>query len=169
MQKQHPLVEKWLQDHRRARYRSSQDPVEFRFGPNRLDYRKYRLLSQIFFAAEERHITPNPLAWRAFYFSNETIKVRAYLQEIPNSTMPRVDMAKLEFIVVEHRICVYSKWTDEQAPLEEQINDIADGVERFLSQIRTWTKMANERALDEQINTLQKQLNDLIAKRDSQT
>jgi len=157
--KHHPIVEKWLQQHHAIINPPISAKVQFNFRPNKLAHRQYRILSAIFFAIDERGISIHPHAWRLFYFKSDNIYVPAYIypskQQPPNT---RADMAKLEFLLLNHQLGVRETWTEEDAPLEDQLEAIAAGIQEFIQTVAGLIAKAQEWQLEQRILALQREL-----------
>lgn len=67
-------------------------------------------------------------------------------------------MAKLEFLLLNHQLGVRETWTEEDAPLEDQLEAIAAGIQEFIQTVAGLIAKAQEWQLEQRILALQREL-----------
>jgi hypothetical protein len=129
MKGRHPLVNTWSTEHSEALRLSKRGTGPYTLSLSKLDWRRFRLLSSVFFAVEKHSVLPGSVGYPEFHFVHRGILIGASLEPIGPRT--HGGAAALRFAIVDlssSKTPASAEWLDGDTPLEDRISDIADGI-----------------------------------------
>jgi hypothetical protein len=162
MFKHHPVIDGWTLQHARARAASRRDDGPHVEPLNNLDHRQHRILSRIFFGVEPHGVVPISPGYPWFHFEYHGAPVQCSIGPVRTRILGSDKWkTNLHFVIYEQPNRIIRQFSDELAPLEEQIPEIVAAILIEARSVARARREAAKTALEEQVAQLLVQIEQL--------
>lgn len=162
MFKHHPIIDSWIVQHARTKAASRRGADAYVEPFNNLVHRQHRILSRIFFAVEPHGVVPISPRYPWFHFEYQGLPVQCSIGPVRTRILGSDKWkTNLHFAIYEQPARIIRHWSDELAPLEEQISEIVAAILIEARSVARTHREAAKTALEEQVVQLLAQMKQL--------